>query len=237
MLVFYRTRTLALMQAPSSPVPLIDTSTIDSYVNTARLQVAADGECIRFPATVTVSAQSLAFSGITTNAANGVGSVLTVRSLKIGNRLQITIRSWEWFAAYNLSMGRTGTPLEVAQQGQGINGTLFFDPAPTAPSPATIDLDTVCLPIVLLTDATVEAIPPLWTEAVPFYAAWLGLMSLQRQAAANVMMERYKEQMRRARQLSTPSELPDNLPGGAGAQAAAAHGSLSQAGGAAAGQR
>ena len=50
MLVSYEILTAALLQAPSSPVALVNTSTLDRYINIARNQVAADGECIRFPA-------------------------------------------------------------------------------------------------------------------------------------------------------------------------------------------
>jgi len=235
MLVSYETLTSALLQAPSSPVSLINTSTLDSYINIARNQVAADGECIRFPASLTTSAQSNSFASITTSAANGVGSVIAIRSAKIGPRLAIDIRPWEYFAAYYLGSGSVGTPLRAAQQGQGINGTFFIDPVPAAP--VQITLDVVCLPIVLVNDTTPEAIPRLWVDAVPFYAAWLGMMSLQRQGDAQVMMQRYHDLMRRARQLSTPSELPDNLPGGQGATMASGHGQLSQSTAAAAGQR
>jgi hypothetical protein len=75
----------------------------------------------------------------------------------------------------------------------------------------------------LASDATIEAIPYPWTEAVPFYAAWLALMTVQRQADADKMMVRYMELMSRARQETTPTFLPENAAGGMGATRAAAH--------------
>ena len=227
MLVQYETLTQALLQAPSSPIPLIATATIDSYINIARNQVAADAECIRTLGTLALAAnqQGYAFSSIVTpGSAAGVGSVIAVRSAKIGGT-PIDIRQWEWFSQYHLGSGSSGTPVRLAQLSQSVNGTLYFDPTPNAAFTATFDV--VCLPIPLVNDSTPEAIPQLWTDAVPFYASWLGMMSAQRQADAEQMYQRYERLVRRGRQFATPSELPDNLPGGAGTQAASAHQTLS----------
>lgn len=227
-LTTYETLTTALLQAPSSPVPLIATATLDSYINIARNQVAADGECIRNPATLGLAngVQSYAFSSITLGSPSaGVGSVLSIRS-GVVNGAPLDIRGWEWFSAYYFGLGGTGTPTIAAQQGQGVNGTLYFYLTPNGSF--TVNLDVVCLPVALVNDSTVEAIPILFADAIPYYAAWIGMMSLQRQADANLMMERYKELIRRARQLSTPTEIPWRLPGGVGAQAVGGYTVLSQ---------
>jgi hypothetical protein len=220
----YQTLTQALLQAPSSPIPLISTATLNSYINIARNQTAADAECIRDPGflTTAIGVQGYNFTSIVSGGSLwGVVNVISVRSAKYG-ATPIDIRGWEWFSQYYLGDGITGTPLRASQQGQGANGTICFSPIPN--SVITITLDAVWLPIPLVDDTTIEAIPALWTDAVPFYAAWLGFQSLQRQADAQIMLERYKELIKRGRQMATPSELPDNLPGGAGAQMAAAHG-------------
>ena len=223
----YETITQSLLQAPSSPIPLITTATLDTYINIARNQVAADAECIRVAATLALAAgqQAYNFSAISLTATAGSQSVITVRSATLGGNPTIDIRGWEWFAQYYFGTGATGTPVVAAQQGQGTAGTLWFWPAPNAT--ATVFLDVVCLPIPLVDDTTAEAIPRLWTDAIPFYAAWLGMQSLQRQADADMMYQRYLSLVRRGRQFATPSELPDNLPGGLGTQAASAHQTLS----------
>jgi hypothetical protein len=62
-------------------------------------------------------------------------------------------------------------------------------------------------------DTTVEAIPELWADAIPYFAAYLALLSAQsaqRQGDANRMFERYTEFVNRARAASTPSILPGN---------------------------
>ncbi len=225
MLTQYETLTRALLQAPSSPIALIPTATLDSYINIARNQVAADAECIRVPGVLVLASsdQVYGFGEIAVPAGMGVGAVITVRSAKIGSQ-PIDIRPWEWFAQYHLGSGLAGKPIRAAQQGQGVSGTLYFDPTPN--SGFTVALDVVCLPIPLVNDGTPEAIPQLWTDAVPFYAAWLGMLSAQRAPDAEMMMARYRELVMRGRQLATPSQLPDNLPGGMGTKSAGGHRTL-----------
>lgn len=228
-LASYETLTAALLQSPSSPIPLIPTAILDTYIAIARKQVAAEAECIHVLATLALSAaqQVYGFSAITIpgTPTNGIGSVIAVRSVRIGGQ-PIDIRAWEWFAQYYLGNGQTGTPVRMSQQGQSLFGTLWFDPTPNATFSA--NLDVVCLPVNLVDDTTPEAIPPLWTDAVPFYAAWLAMQNLQRQADAEMMLRRYESLVRRGRQFATPTELPDNLPGGSGAAAAASRQILSQ---------
>ena len=225
----YQAAVANLIQAPSSPVPFISNSQLTTYINTARNQVAADAECIRIPGSLTTAAniQAYAFNQIVVNTFTGVNSVIAVRSGQVNGQPQpLDFRNWEWFAQYYERAGTLGVPVRFAQQGQGDFGTLFFSPIPNAVF--TIVFDAVCLPLAMADNTTPEAIPDLWADAVPFYAAWLALQSLQRQADANAMFERYSLLVRRGRQLATPSELPDNLPGGTGAQIAASHQTLGQ---------
>jgi hypothetical protein len=231
MLVQYETAVQQLIQ--SVPSGLIPTPTLDSYINKARMQLAGDAECIRAPANLTFTAgtQAYAVAAMVPNAAqvSGVATAFTVRSgFAAGAIVPLEFRSFEWFAAYYLTSAVRGTPAVVAQRGQGTLGILYFYPIPDGVSP-TAQFDVCCLPVPLVNDATPEAIPGLWTDAVPFYAAWLAMMQLQRQADAHIMLTRYQELALRGRQESTPSELPDNLPGGPGARMAAIKTTLTSA--------
>jgi len=198
-------------------VPIVPTVTIDSYINTARSRVAVDGECVRAVATAAVgnglTLVPMSSLGITTAAISGAFSV---RQGALGNR-RLDIRSWEWFSAYYLSASPTLIP-RMGQLGEGQKAILYF-----LSVGGVVSLDVVAEPIALANDTTVEAIPYPWTDAVPFYAAWLSFMQLQRQADADMMMARYKELMRAARQEITPTVLPEYRPGGAGAVGAAVH--------------
>jgi hypothetical protein len=73
----------------------------------------------------------------------------------------------------------------------------------------------VCFPITLASDSDPEAIPYLWTDAVPYFAAYLALLSAQsqaRQADAERMFSRYSEFLNRARRFATPSVLSGIYP-------------------------
>lgn len=228
MLAAYQAQLQALIQAPNSPSPLVPAASQTSYINIARAQLAADAECIRVTGALALVAatQAYAFSAIVLPGAQGYGSVIAVRSGIVAGVGKLEIRPWEWFQAYYSEVSGAGLPRIAAQQGQGVNGTLQFWPQPAAPG--SVNIDCVVLPIDLADDTTVEAVPRLWRDAVPFYAAWLAMQSLQRQADAEAMLKRYMMLAQRGRQLATPTELPDYLPGGVGARGAASRSTLAQ---------
>lgn len=198
---------------------LIPTATLDSYINIARMQLAGDAECLRTWGTLeTISGvKGYDFSAIDVSSEAGFASALTVRSIIYGST-PIDFRPFEWFRQYYWDTGTSGPPQRAAQNGQGSYGTLVFDPLPD--NVYTLTIDVACLPIPLVDDTTYEAIPYPWTDAVPFYAAGYAMMQLQRQADAQAMFARYRELAMRGRQESTPTQLPDNQPGGVGAHAA-----------------
>lgn len=219
-LTAYQTAVTNLIQAPSSPTPLISSAQLTTYINQARVQTAMDSECIRASGTLalTIGVQSYPFSAIILPGTTGVSSVITVRSAYLGVN-PLDIRSWEWFAQYYLPLTGTGTPVRLAQHKQGVSGTVNFSPTPNAV--VTVNFDVVCLPTNLADDTTVEAIPYPWTDAVEFYAGWLALQQLQRQQQAELMLQRYHLLIHRGRAGATATELPVNLPGGVGTALAA----------------
>lgn len=188
------------------------------------MQLAGDAECVRAPGILVLTAglQYAGFSLISpeTAFANGLSTLIAARNMMLGaSGANIDIRSWEWFTAYYLGNPTQGVPSVAAQQGQGKYGVMWFSPIPN--ETYGLFVDGVWLPIPLVDDSTFEAIPYPWTDAVPFYAAWLAMMQLQRQADAHIMLTRYQELALRGRQEVTPTVLPDNMPGGPGAHSAA----------------
>ena len=221
-LAAYRFLTTSLLQAPSSSIPLLDNAHLDACINTGRGQVAGEGECIRIYGTLDVAAaaQQYPFTAITFPTGTvGVQGVLNVRMATYqivgvpGGNVTVTPREWEFFNTFILSQAvpPPGPPAQWAQFGQGINGTLFVNLLDQA---YTLNLDTVCVPTSMATDTDPEAIPGLWIDAIPYYAAWMALEFLQRQADADKMFERYEMMMKRARQFATPSVLPGQYVGG-----------------------
>jgi hypothetical protein len=233
-LTAYQTQFQNLIQAPNSPTPLIPVAQQTVYINYARNQIAGEGECVRVHATLALTANTnpYAFSSISLSTNTAASAVLAVRlAVLTGASMPMEMRPWEWFYNYYLPTNLTaptGTPTVMAQYLQGEVGNLYFNPIPNASF--TLNLDVVATPIALVDDTTIEAIPYPWSDAVPFYAAWLGMMNEQRQGDADKMYERYEQLMLRARRMSSPSVLPGNLPGDIGTKMAGAKATITGAG-------
>jgi hypothetical protein len=191
---------------------------LTTYINEARNQVAGESESVvttgQLSAVPGSGAQQYPFSALVLPAAaisGGVGLVLNVRqgSYLVGEgQKSVYPRSWPWFQLYilNQPLPEAGPPHEFSQQGQGQFGTLWLNLLDTS---YTLQFDVVCLPTPLVSDTTAEAIPLLWTIAVPYYAAWLALMSHPApQMDPEKMFERYQQMMQRARGGAVSQVLP-----------------------------
>lgn len=218
MLNQYLTQTAQLLQNPGAPTTLYSTSDLTGWINTARGQLAGEAECIRTMQQLTLSVGSQGPYAFPTVATPGILEISNVRLgwyLVGSGQKRITTRSFEWFSLYEFSspVPDTGAPKTMAQHGQGVAGTLYFSPQPDYAY--TIKLDCVGLPIPLVDDSTVEAIPYLWTDAVAYFAAYLALLSAQlgvRTAEADKMFQRYQQFAQRARGAATPGVLPTDSP-------------------------
>lgn len=151
------------------------------------------------------------FTDINVSSVDGVAGALQVRSIRYAVGLgfsRLRVRNWEWLESFELNTATpaSGPPTVFAQYAQGEQGSFWLSPIPD--DIYTLTCDTVCLPIDLVDDTTVETIPSLWQAAVPFYAAFLALLSAQsaqRQNDAQRMLDRYTFFVDRARQFATPS--------------------------------
>lgn len=216
MLASYLTRTRQLLQNPGAPNSLYSSSDLTEYVNLARGQLAGDGECIRIYTTLPVDAgtQTYPYTAIDLSSAVGVRGILNVRAawLQIASgQAWMRPRPFEWFSLYELNnpVPQQGQPKVWTQYAQGSTGSLFVSPVPDGVY--VLQLDTLCYPIDLLDDTTVEAIPFPWTDAIPFLAAYYALLAAQsvaRQADADRMFSRYEEYRNRARRFANPVVSP-----------------------------
>lgn len=221
MLNTYLAQVAALLQNPPAPVTLYSQATLTQAINTARGQIAADGQCVRRMGTLTLNppSQQYAFSGIAGYADDVTGAiqVRTIWYMLGGGQRYITPKSFEWFSLYylNTALNYAGPPKVWSQFGQGaaVSGTTggSFFLGPTPDYGYALQLDTLCAPIPLVDDTTAEAIPPYWQDCVQFLAAWyalLGAQSTARQGDADRMFARYEEYRDRARHFANPSLLP-----------------------------
>ena len=218
MLTAYQNATAALLQNPVAPTPLYPTASLTTWINSARGQLSGEADCIRSMGSLALVAgqQVYPFSSITyagSSATTGIQGPLHVRTAwraVAQGQAWMRPRAFEWFSLYELNhaVPVPGPPILWTQYGQGVAGTIYVSPVPD--QAYTLALDTVCYPIPLVTDSTVEAIPYLWTDAVPFFAAFYALLSAQstaRDADADKMLQRYQQFVQRARNAATPAVL------------------------------
>lgn len=201
------------------------TANLTIYINDARVQVAGASESIRGLASLALTngTPNYAYASAT-GFATGVGGLLSVRKMRVqvsGVFVEVMNREWDWFWSYCLcgpAASTPGAPNTFSELNPGIAGQLYVSPTPN--QGYTASLDAVCYPIPLVNDSTVEALPYPWTEAVQYYAAYLALLNAQRNADADAMFQRYEVFERRGTQMTTPTALPVNRPGGPGAKIA-----------------
>ncbi len=74
---------------------------------------------------------------------------------------------------------------------QGASGSLYVYPLPS--QTYQMEWDCLCLPQDLTDRYSEEAIPEPWTEAVPYFAAHLGMMELQQYNAARMYLDLYEK--------------------------------------------
>jgi|ERR1700681_646535 len=229
MLNQYVSQTQRLLQNPGAPTPLYAVSDVTNWINLARGQLAGESECIRFIGTLstTVGLNVYNFSAISTGSANGVQAVLKIKRIfyNVGQgQRRVNGRPWQWFDYYHLNnpVPASGAPKTWAQYAQGsapgvtgseaasLGGSFYLDPLPNIIY--TLNLDCVCFPIALALDSDPEAIPYLFTDCVPYLAAWYALLSSQTSARvgdAERMYNYYETFLDRAKKAGNPNEAQD----------------------------
>lgn len=227
MLNSYVTQTQDLLQNPAAPNTLYSSVSVIQWINIGRGQLAGEAECVRFQGnlSITQGAFSYPFTSIvfpSPSSVSGVQGLVKIEAVWIQSdegQVWIRPRPWPWWSLYELNSPvyeqpeNQAQPKRWAQYAQGATGSLYVSPVPD--QSYTAICDCTCYPIPLVDDTTVEAIPYLWTDAVPFYAAYRALLSAQsgaRMAQAKEMFDQYTEYVNRARRFSTPSTLPGIYP-------------------------
>lgn len=209
----YVSATQRLLSNPAAPTTLYSTADIQSYVNTARLQMAGETECVRGIATlaVTGATNTYAFSAVA-GLPTGAQAIYSVRQiLRVSGTGQVYMgpRPYPWAQLYWLNNAApvAGTPTEWSQFKIGVQGSLVLDKTPD--TSYTLNLDAVLEPSVLTSDGDPELIPDRYTDAIPYFAAYYAYMSAQRQSDADLMYGRYKDFVKRAQMIAVPNILPD----------------------------
>jgi hypothetical protein len=142
---------------------------------------------------------------------SGVDSILFVESVAVSwGAIKPTLAQWNWNDLQAMVRSYpivSGQPAMWAQFGQGEGGSIYLQPVPTGALP--MEWNCVCTPIDLVDDTTVEAIPYPWTDAVPYFAAYLAFMNARRPAEADGAYQIFERTMKRAREQSESSFVPN----------------------------
>ena len=190
------------------------------YDNTTKISFTGGSPVVAATATAnincfnTVANQEIytfAAANVFAKLTSGVDSVLFVESVAVSwGALKPVLNQWNWndlqaqVRSYPIISGQ---PAMWAQFGQGESGSIYLQPVPTSPLP--MEWNCVCTPIDLVDDTTAEAIPYPWTDAVPYFSAYLAFMNARRPEEARNMKAILDDTMRRARSQSEASFVPD----------------------------
>lgn len=146
----------------------------------------------------------------------GVSSIISLQSVAVAwgswKPVQRFMGAWSAFQAYcrAWNVGQENFPTVWSQYGQGESGSIYLFPIPSVV--AQMDWDCYCFPLDLNTDEDFEAIPHPFTEAIPYYAAYLGYLKAQNMEMAEKMRQLYRENMAEARAFVSPAMVPDFYP-------------------------
>lgn len=156
------------------------------------------------------------FNMVDLSAFPGVESIYMIR------RNSIIFSNWRYscriysFTVYNAQI-RTFpfqfqyAPFFAAQFGRGTSGSFYLYPQPS--QPYQLEWDCQCLPMSLIDDQSYEALPMPFTDAVPYFAAHIGMMELQNYNAAKFYLDLFDQFMRRYQQYTQPGGQIDAYSG------------------------
>lgn len=217
MLVSYQQQTQRLLN--DAAARFFNTDDLTVYINLGRNDVARQTQALLNDATLTTvnGQQTYPLTVLAPPVGSGLLEVLNVRnmrSLSSGLSRRMEGRSWEWFSNYYLD-GLNSTivspiPTVWAQQTQGVTGNVWVWPTPSAP--ASLISDATWLPVPLVDDSTIEAIPQPWTDVIPYFAAYLALLQAQRLQDAQSLGGLYSKFIQSSRLGVTPQWLATNWP-------------------------
>jgi hypothetical protein len=147
------------------------------------------------------------FSGINVAAFPGYGSVYMVLGISIiyaNYRYSLPVYPFSTYQALirQYPFQYTYVPTFASQIWNGTSGKLYVYPLPS--QTYQYELDCFCLPLDLLTDSSVEALPDPWTDAVSFYTCYYAMVSLQNFNASNFYLAQYDNFVQRYSNYSRP---------------------------------
>lgn len=147
------------------------------YINIGRGQIAVQGDCLPNYGTLEVAppTQQYSFSQIQFPPGSGIAGPVALETINWDTPQggQQPLNAIEWARFNRFEQGHTtptpSKPRVWTQFGQGGSGTLWVN---TLDGPYTLSIKARCYPVDLVDDTTPDALPYLWTDAVPWFAAF-----------------------------------------------------------------
>ena len=163
--------------------------------------------------TVNQNQEVYPFANAPLGNAPGVASIFAVKSVSIiFDNLRYTLPCYS-FSTYqtcirNYPFQYSYVPTVCTQYGQGVNGSLYYYPQPQ--QAYQTEWDCFALPVDLVNDTTVEAIPNPWSDSVPYYAAYLAFLELQQGNDAERMLALFDKMLLRQSTAARPGRASNN---------------------------
>lgn len=148
----------------------------------------------------------------TVQLVSGVDRILKVLQVAVSNgSTKPVMYQWDWqyYQAFgNVYPQQYGNVAAWAQQSFGTDGSIYLYPIPS--QAWEMDWDCVCLPLDISSASTAaqDAIPYPWSEAVPYYAAYLYYEYAQRDEDAKDFYSKWMMRLQTSRASSEGGGVP-----------------------------
>ena len=130
----------------------------------------------------------------------GYGSVIYVSEISVSWGGIMPALNWMPFEdlqalARSVNLGVSSYPYVWSQKGIGESGQVYVFPIPTSLAPGTMEWQCVCTPAGLYTNDDYCALPEIYQNLVPYYAAYRGFLAQGRTGMAATMRGLFEEQL------------------------------------------
>ena len=165
-------------------------SELTDYINSARVRLVRDTGCLRnYQTSATVTNQEV-YNFSTLPKAALTMDILNINLIWGNTRIPLRYLPWTQFnSELRFWQNYIGRPIAFSMYGP----TQFYI-SPVPDQVYSMELDTVILPIDLVTNTQVDEIPSPWTTPVAFYACYKAKYKEQSYGEAEIFKQEYIKQ-------------------------------------------
>ena len=189
---------------------------LQNYINIGRNTIATQSECLVANGSLSTVNGQQSYPMSSLSPPTALATAINARTIlsQIANKLAvIPNRPWQWFVNFALNgsdVTAVAVPTLWSMQNQGSLGTIWFAPVPNGT--ILMEVEASWTPVPLINDTTPEALAYPWTDAVPYFAAYMALIQAQRLGDSQRMLGWFNGFMIAARTGVTPQWNPNASP-------------------------